>query len=120
MPANHKVSVAWQIVFQFIPIVNIWSFYRIRKLRRYLLYIVLPSLAIGIGYSAVVASITFDDASFAERANDPWFIFNDPFGIAVMAVSWALTGLQFYFIIVWSRQHNRQFDQQASQTKPTA
>jgi hypothetical protein len=34
LPANHKVSVGWQIVFTFIIVLNFWAFYRIRKLRK--------------------------------------------------------------------------------------
>jgi len=49
---NQKVSVAWQIVFTFIPVVNFWAFYRIRKLRKYVLYILVPSLIVGIAYAA--------------------------------------------------------------------
>jgi hypothetical protein len=57
MPADHKVSVAWQIVFTFIPIVNLWAFYRIRKLRKYLLYVVVP---------AIVLSVLFTEAFFGD------------------------------------------------------
>jgi len=32
-----KVSVRWQCVFAFLPIINLWAAYRIRKLRRFLL-----------------------------------------------------------------------------------
>ena len=48
MPADHKDSVAWQIVFTFIPIVNLWAFYRIRKLRKYLLYVVMPAIVLSL------------------------------------------------------------------------
>lgn len=48
MPANSKVSVGWQIVFTFLPIVNFWAFYRIRKRRRYVLYVIMPSIVVSI------------------------------------------------------------------------
>src|SRR5687768_11519840 len=48
MPADDKVSVAWQIVFTFIPIVNLWAFYRIRRLRKYLLYVVVPVIVLSV------------------------------------------------------------------------
>ncbi|HEX2556733.1 MAG TPA: hypothetical protein VHK86_00290, partial [Nitrososphaera sp.] len=56
MPANHKVSVAWQIVFTFIPILNLWAFYRIRKLRKYLLFVVVPSIIVSILLLAYIQS----------------------------------------------------------------
>jgi hypothetical protein len=54
MPANHKVSVGWQIVFTFIPIVNFWAFYRIRKLRKYVLYVVAPSIIVSLAYISYI------------------------------------------------------------------
>ena len=32
-----RVTIRWQCVFAFIPIINFWASYRIRKLRKYLL-----------------------------------------------------------------------------------
>ena len=32
-----KVNVRWQCLFAFIPFINFWASYRIRKLRKYLL-----------------------------------------------------------------------------------
>ena len=51
MPANQKVSVGWQIVASFIPIVNLWAFYRIRKLRKYLLYVIVPVITLSVLFS---------------------------------------------------------------------
>jgi hypothetical protein len=47
-PANHKMSVAWQIVFTFIPIADLWAFYRIKRLKKYILYVVVPQIAVSI------------------------------------------------------------------------
>lgn len=44
-----KVSVRWQCIFAFIPILNLWAAYRIRKLRRFLLlYLILTAVNIVI------------------------------------------------------------------------
>jgi hypothetical protein len=58
LPANHKVSVAWQIVFTFLPIVNLWAFYRIRRLTKYFLYVILPSIVFTIAISVGLFSWT--------------------------------------------------------------
>jgi quinol-cytochrome oxidoreductase complex cytochrome b subunit len=48
MPAKRPVSILWQIIFVvFIPILDLWAFYRIKKLRKYLLYVYLPQIIIG-------------------------------------------------------------------------
>lgn len=38
MPAKGKVSLDWQIVFAIIFPVNLWAFYRIKKLKLFVLY----------------------------------------------------------------------------------
>jgi hypothetical protein len=103
MPGNDKVSVVWQIVATFITLANFWAFYRIRKLRKYLLYVIIPE--------AVVSSIIM------------WYGYNgaysfigiNPLVPAILylsiAASIALQGLSVYLVIKWSREHNRQYDQ---------
>ena len=100
MPANHKVSVGWQIVFTFIAILNLWAFYRIRKLRKYLLYVFVPSVIIA-GYLSY---------------NGSWFMVTD---IRILLapstlISMGIQVLAVYLVIIWSRQHNKQFDQPAT------
>ena len=47
MPAKNKVNIMWQIVFVlFIPIADIWAFYRIKKLQKSIIYLVLPSIGL--------------------------------------------------------------------------
>jgi len=43
--AKGKVSVAWQIIFSFIPGVLIWSFFRIKKLRLFVVMMAGPAVA---------------------------------------------------------------------------
>lgn len=37
------------------------------------------------------------------------------FSIIIQAIGWALQGLSIYLVIIWSRQHNNQFDMPATQ-----
>jgi hypothetical protein len=118
VPANHKVSVAWQIVFTFISIVNLWAFYRIRKLRKYLLYVFVPSLVISSilvgGY--FVNNMPGFHPSPDHYDNPDWFTAY-ALGLSY-AISAAFQAFGIYLIIIWSRQHNRQFDQSETQTPP--
>lgn len=46
-----KVNIRWQCVFAFIPIINFWASFRIRKLRKYLLlYIALTGVNIVVSF----------------------------------------------------------------------
>ncbi len=116
MPANHKVSVGWQIVFTFISPLNLWAFYRIRKLRKYLLYVVAPSVAVSVALALYLIDST--DTTTLNQANQ-WFPYSEeqlPFVVLGYAASSALQGFAVYLVIIWSRQHNRQFDQPAVQS----
>jgi len=138
MPANHKVSVAWQIVFTFIPIVNFWAFYRIRKLLRYLLYVILPSAVLSIIFSIYAAVLSFAGAwvsqpqqsttngsgmtEFTEKwpslpplSPEFWYA-----AVIGNIISFGFQGFAIYLVIIWSRQHNRQFDQPTSQSAAPA
>lgn len=119
MPADKKVSVAWQIVFTFIPIADLWAFYRIRKLRRYLLYVIVPAIVISIIVSIFAALVTVSqinefDFIDPETAFDE-SVYSQPLGISSYAITAVAQGLSIYLVIIWSRQHNRQYDQQTSQ-----
>ena len=67
MPAKGKVSIRWQIVFAIISPVNLWAFYRIRKLRLYTLYVIVPSI--------IVSSIVIAGGFY--EMNNPQKGFND-------------------------------------------
>ncbi|HEV8405628.1 MAG TPA: hypothetical protein VGQ13_06960 [Nitrososphaera sp.] len=118
MPANRKVSVAWQIVFTFIPIVNFWAFYRVKKLQKYVLYVMAPSILLAITLLAYPLSY---EMSFSQDfwAADKKVISEMQFATYVIGniIGWALQGLSIYLVIIWSRQHNKQFDQPTTQAK---
>lgn len=110
MPADKKVSVGWQIVFTFLPIINFWAFYRIRRLRKYLLYIIVPQIIISVAIGAYTSSTNVQDYSdfVFEEPDDVFDVYSNPIFIGSYAVSFALQGLTIYLVIIWSRQHNRQ------------
>ena len=136
MPANQKVSVPWQIVATFVPIANFWAFYRIRKLRKYLLYTYVPALIT----SLIVFSYVYSDGFRYYRPFDPEDpglcdspILNRPWQsftlddcvlrfyamIIGQVIGWCLFGFSIYLVIIWSRQHNRNFDTPPPTEPPT-
>jgi hypothetical protein len=103
LPANHKVTVAWQIVFTFLPVVNFWAFYRIRKLRKYVLYVVLPT---AITLLVVINEQPIDDIK--QLVTLSYLSYH--LVIAEQLIGIGIQGFAIYLVIIWSRQHNRQFD----------
>lgn len=58
MPAKGMVGVGVQIVFMFITPLNIWAFYRIKKLRKAAGFVFIPSSAFQIPeYHSMVDSM---------------------------------------------------------------
>src|SRR5690349_7599704 len=105
MPATGKVSVAWQIVFTFLPVVNFWAFYRIKKLRRYVLYIILP----GIIVTTVILAYTignlglFTENKIVKDGTMPLSFFRGgdlAFGIISYTISWGLQAFSIYLVII--------------------
>lgn len=111
MPAKRPVSILWQIIFVvFIPILDLWAFYRIKKLRKYLLYVYLPQIIIGGVIAGFILSMVFEEnsldrlESFSEdlQGND-----------LILVVSNIVLGLGFtifsiYLIATWSEKWNKQ------------
>jgi hypothetical protein len=114
VPAEHKVSVAWQIVALFIPVANFWAFYRIRKLRKYLLYAYVPSVVLSVVSIWVASrSIYFiNDTSIGLTGTSPYdFVpwYQTPY-IAGGIVGVALLVFSIYLVIKWSREHNQKYE----------
>jgi hypothetical protein len=118
---NHKVSVAWQIVFTFIPIANFWAFYRIRKLRKYALYVIVPEIIL----TSVLLWYYFASIPRFSSLGDDGLAFGsspeiNQVQIISSVVGWGLQGFSIYLIIIWSRRHNKRFDQPTSQSAAPA
>ena len=115
MPAEGKVSLVWQIIMVLlIPIAGIWAFYRIKKLTKAFLYLILPeiilvvlvivSIVLSMPDEGMVESLeSFDEAS---GGYDPL-----TFGITILSsvVGLGITALAIYLIIKWTEEWNRQF-----------
>jgi hypothetical protein len=110
--------VAWQIAALFVPIANFWAFYRIRKLRKYLLYVGVPSYLfagalIYLSYEGFWVSLPDGYVGGLDATNKGRDIFGmvPPVFITIQLISWGLFGLSVYLVVKWSRAHNRTYDQ---------
>ena len=109
MPAEGPVKMIWQIIFSFIPILDLWSRYRIKKLGKYILYIYVPIFAITFGLIGVVAIMYLEDPTSIEPLDD-----SDSMAVAIMSIvitpfSLGITILSIYLVYRWTIEWNRQF-----------
>jgi hypothetical protein len=132
LPADHKVSVAWQIVFTFFTGFNFWAFYRVKRLQKYVILIVIPLLAVVIAlasyyFYATVAELLNDSPgeTLAENATvtyEPQInvvqvgpatgqlrVAFDVFRTGTIVAGIGFQALAVYLVIKWSREHNSKF-----------
>ena len=112
MPAKGKVSILWQILFVvFVPILDLWAFYRIQKLKKYLLYVYVPQIAVAIVIVVFVVNMVFEENGL-EKVNK----FSDDLNeneimlaVASTGMGLGFTTLSIYLIATWSERWNKQF-----------
>ena len=126
MSAKGKVSIGWQIVFAIISPINLWAFYRIKKLRLFALYVLVPSVIVssivvaGVFYEMNNPQKGFDDDGnrYPEPTLPPYMTPIEPqvgkfntgtYMILNIIASVGLTVFSVYLIIKWSRQWSEQF-----------
>ncbi len=100
MVKKEPVSVNWQTLFILIPIVNLWTTYRIQKLRRYLLIFYL-----GFGLAGIVLEIALSPAEYFSD-EIPTDIFPDEGWEVEIALILVSLGLAIILIRKWSREWN--------------
>ena len=108
MPAKGPVSILWQIIFTFIPILDLYAFYRIKKLRKYFLFVIIPLFAItlGITFSFVLAELQSSDFSFEDESMSNE---NEEFlALIFIPVEIGFQILTIYFVYTWSKRWNEQ------------
>lgn len=109
MPANGPVNVTKQCICAAIPILDIYAAYHIKKLRRYLLLVVLV---------IAIPQIAMEFALFGGMMDifEPYMVVFDPksdkFYQAVYVILWIPVGVAFAVIIIrrWSIEWNDHAD----------
>lgn len=104
MVKQKPVNVKLQTIFALIPSVDAWAFYRIQKLRKFILIV----LSLGFAFSpvslAVSASIDMNEVS------SPLDLYTNPvFLLYVIGSIGTLHATLVYFIRKWSKEWNAKF-----------
>ena len=118
MPASGKVSLTRQTIFCFIPIMDIYAAYHVKKLRWYLLIMLGVAAALS-GMGAVInpfdEPVIYNEQFLTEDGQVDWgyamFGDNVELGIAWLVISQAIVYAIVVFLIRrWSKKWNMQFD----------
>ena len=90
MPVKQEpVIIKWQIIFTFIPFLNLYAFYKIQKLRLFLCFFIPIAVASRI---IGAAPSTYEEAI-----------------IHTILFSGLSIGLSIWFVLKWSKQWNEKF-----------
>ena len=99
---KEPVSVNWQTLFIFLPIVDLWATYRIQKLRLYLLIFYL-----GFGLGGILLEIAlYPDAYFSDEFMESDSFMTDEFSEIGLGLILASIALGIILIRKWSREWN--------------
>ena len=123
MPPNTQVNIKWQILFSLISPLNIWAFYRIKKLQKFLLYVLVPSMIVGgslfgIGYYEITIIEPLEDYNnkYPPPTRPPHMTPIEPQVRKFDAIPYLPIGvtayvgfsaLSVYLAIKWSREWNQ-------------
>lgn len=106
MPAKGPVKIVWQIVFTLIPVLNIWAFYRIKKLRKYILIVLIPVTIISM---VIIAPQVLSEVEKIQEGN----LMSGDQSIMTSVIQYIVdvgfTILSIYLIYKWSKEWNKQF-----------
>ena len=104
MVKMQPVSVKKQTIFALIPSVDVWAFYRIRKLRKFIL------IALGLGFAFSPISLVVSASIDMSTITSPLDLYSNPIFLMYMVGTIAsLHGTLVYFIRRWSKEWNKQF-----------
>ena len=112
MPAKGPVSVLWQIIFVvFIPILDLWAFYRIKKLKKYLLYVYVPQIVVGGIIVGIILSMAFEENSLEKLENFSEDLENNDLTLIIsnILIGLGFTIFSIYLIATWSERWNKKF-----------
>ena len=112
MPAKGPVSILWQIIFVvFVPILDLWAFYRIKKLKKYFLYVIVPQILISGIVIVLILGMAFEENSLEKLENFSEDLDDDELITIILGSSVGLgfTIFSIYLIATWSERWNKQF-----------
>jgi hypothetical protein len=121
MPAKGNVSLTRQTIYCFIPIMNWYAAYNIRKFRRYLLIVIIVELSLGAIYAGLIPEYDENGINKGEISKDiddleiNWteIIFRTdhpsglPIFLLIVIVEYSVT---VFLIRRWTNQWNTQFN----------
>jgi len=121
MPANGPVSLTRQTIYCFIPIMNWYAAYNIKKFRKYLLIAIIVELSLGAMYASLIpeydksginkGAISEDISDLEINWTEIIFRTDHPSGLPILLlIIISEYSVTVFLIRRWSNQWNNQFN----------
>ena len=117
MVKDEPVSLLRQTIYCLIPILDIYAAYRVTRLRKYLLIMILVGIPISIADSLLFPFDVLDENLEDLEASDMFFYRYDTNNLIVTIVTWGgLILLAIFLVRRWSKQWNQKFESSTEST----
>jgi len=104
MVKQKPVNIKNQTIFALIPSIDAWAFYRIQKLRKFILIV----LSLGFAFSPI--SLAVSSSIDTSSLTGPLDLYSNPvFLLYIIGTVGTLHGVLIYFIRKWSKEWNEKF-----------
>jgi len=111
MVKDEPVSMLRQTIYCLIPFLDIYAAYRVTRLRKYLLIMILVGIPVSIADTLLFPIDVTDDIPFEELETSEMIFYGyDTNHFAATAVAWAgFILLAIFLVRRWSKQWNQKF-----------
>jgi len=104
MVKQKPVNIKNQTIFALIPSIDAWAFYRIQKLRKFILIV----LSLGFAFSPI--SLAVSSSIDTSELTSPLDLYSNPvFLLYIIGTIGTLHAVLVYFIRKWSKEWNEKF-----------
>lgn len=104
MVKQKSVNIKNQTIFALIPSIDAWAFYRIQKLRKFILIV----LSLGFAFSPI--SLAVSSTIDTNELTGPLDLYSNPVFVSyIIGTIGTLHAVLVYFIRKWSKEWNEKF-----------
>ena len=117
MVKNEPVSLMRQTIYCLIPLLDIYAAFRVKRLRKYLIIMLLVALPVSIADSVLFPIDVIDENLEDLEISDIFFYGYDANRFVVTIVVWiGFILLAIYLVRRWSKQWNQKFESSTEST----
>jgi len=121
MVKDEPVSLMRQTIYAIIPILDIYASYRVKRLRKYLLIMILVGIPVIIADSVLFPTPDMDETFEDMEISDMFFYgYDTNHFVAFIVEEIGLVLLAIYLVRRWSKEWNKKFEPSSTESTESA